>query len=374
MGAIRYHHHDANPFFATVKARSEAWMKATGRTRYGGWRIYLKSAFWLGTYFGLYSLLLFGLVPFPYSLLVWAGFGFAMLLISLNIGHDASHGSFSSNSKVNAVFSYVFELIGTSSYLWGIMHNKAHHGFVNLHVNDVAIQTEPMLRLSPDAPLYSWHRWQHLYAFPLYSISTLFWVLLKDFKFISKQKIGPFKGAPHPWYQYVLLVGTKLIYFGYIIVLPVMFSGASLWEILLGFLIMHLTMGITLGLTFQTTHAVEETCDPKWAKAGEIDNTWAVHVLESTSDFKTDSKLLNFLYGGLNSHVAHHIYPNISHVHYPGISKIIKEVAEELDLVYIENPNMWAAALSHIQYLKQLGDPKTARMGSMPAVSPIHNT
>lgn len=369
MTVIRYHHHDANPFFATVKVRTEKWMKATGRTRYGGYRIYLKSAFWLGAYFGLYFLLLFGLLPFPFSLLIWSLFGFSMLLISLNIGHDASHGSFSENPKVNQLFSYVFELIGTSSYLWGIMHNKAHHGYVNLHVNDVAIQTEPMLRLSPDAPLYPWHRWQHIYAFPLYSISTLFWVLLKDFKFFSKSMIGPFKVMPHPWSQYLLLIFSKLIYFCYILVLPIIFSGAEFWQILLGFLVMHLTMGITLGLTFQTTHAVEETCDPKWAAPGEIDNTWAVHVLESTSDFNTQSKALNFLFGGLNTHVAHHIYPNISHVHYPGVSKIIKEVAQELNLTYVENPNMWVAARSHIKYLKQLGDPETARMGSMPSHS-----
>lgn len=367
MTTIRYHHRDAHPFHALVWARSEAWFKASGKTRYGGVALYWKTAFWLSAYWGFYGLIISNLLPFPVTLLAWMAFGFAMLLVSLNIGHDASHGCFSPHRRVNAAFAYVFELIGTSSYLWGIMHNKAHHGYVNLHVNDVAIQTEPMLRLSPDAPHYPWQRWQHIYAIPLYSISTLFWVVLKDFRFITKPRIGPFDTSRHPWHQYVQLVGFKLIYFAYLIFVPWLWVGIPLWQVLLGFLLMHLTMGITLGLTFQTTHAVEETQDPNWEGPDAIDNTWAIHVLESTSDFNTQSRLLNFLFGGLNCHVAHHLFPNISHVHYPQISKIIEEVAVSQGLRYIQNPNMWAAAVSHLRYLKRLGNPHPVASAAMPA-------
>lgn len=363
MASIRYHHHDSHPFFARVKERSDVWFKETGRTRYGGAPLYWKTLFWFGIYWGFYTLILLNILPFPANLLFWMVFGFAMLLLSLNIGHDASHGCFSPNRKINAAFAYVFELIGTSSYLWGIMHNKAHHGYVNLHVNDVAIQTEPMLRLSPDAPHYPWHRWQHIYAFGLYGISTLFWVILKDFKFMTRPNIGPYDTRRHPWYQYILLLAGKAIYFLYVVFIPWWVTGAPFWQILTGFLLMHLTMGVTLGLTFQTTHAVEDTQDPKWAGEGNIDNTWAVHVLESTSDFNTQSKSLNFLFGGLNTHVAHHLFPNISHIHYPAITKIIKEVAHEQGLTYIENPNMWVAAWSHIIHLRNLGNPKTAPKG-----------
>jgi linoleoyl-CoA desaturase len=358
MATIKYHNHDAHPFFTEVRVRSEAMFKANGKSRFGGAALYWKTVFWFAVYWGFYTVIVSGIVPFPFSLLPWMVFGFAMLLISLNIGHDASHGCFSPSKRVNQIFAYVFEMIGTSSYLWGIMHNKAHHGYVNLHANDVAIQTEPMLRLSEEAPLYPWHRWQHIYAFPLYGISTLFWVLLKDFKFISRPKIGPFETQPHPWYQIVSLIFFKLVYFGYIIVIPALVSGAPFWQILLGFLAMHLTMGITLGLTFQTTHAVEETLPPRWMEPGIIDNTWAIHVLESTSDFNTQSKVLNFLYGGLNTHVAHHLFPHFSHVHYPAISKIIAEVAKEQDLPYVVNKNMWVAAWSHILFLRYLGRKK----------------
>lgn len=355
MTTIRYHHRDAHPFHTQVWARSEAWFKAHGKTRFGGPALYWKTAFWLAAYWGMYALILSKLLPFPAALLAWCGFGFAMLLLSLNIGHDASHGCFSPHRRVNAAFAYVFELIGTSNYLWAIMHNRAHHGYVNLHVNDVAIQTEPLLRLSPDAPHYPWQRWQHLYAIPLYSVSTLFWVLLKDFRFIAKDHIGPFDTRRHPWHQYVQLVGFKILYIGYVVLVPWLWGGIPLVQVLVGFVVMHLTMGITLGLTFQTTHAVEETQDPRWLGPDAIDSTWAIHVLSSTSDFATQSRLLNFLFGGLNCHVAHHLFPNISHVHYPEISKIIEEVARAHGLPYIQNKHMWAAALSHLRYLKRLG-------------------
>jgi linoleoyl-CoA desaturase len=356
MAVIKYHQHDVNLFFTEVRARSEKMFEANGKTRFGGRALYWKTGFWLGIYWVFYALILAGWLSFPFSLLLWMAFGFSMLLISLNIGHDASHGSFSPNKHVNRIFAYVFELIGTSSYLWGIMHNKAHHGYVNLHANDVAIQTEPMLRLSEEAPLYPWHRFQHLYGFGLYSISTLFWVLLKDFKFISKPRIGPFETRPHPWQQIVSLVIFKLLYFGYIVFIPCWVAGIPIGHVLLGFLVMHLTMGITLGLTFQTTHAVEETLPPRWRQFGVIDNPWAIHILESTSDFNTQSRMLNFLFGGLNTHVAHHLFPQYAHVHYPAISKIIREVAAEQGLPYVENKSMWVAAWSHIKYLKYLGN------------------
>jgi len=64
-------------------------------------------------------------------------------------------------------------------------------------------------------------------------------------------------------------------------------------------------------------------------------NTWAIHQLLTTVNFGTKNRIVNWFTGGLNHQVEHHIFPNISHVHYTNISKI--------------------AIISHFMHLKELG-------------------
>ncbi|WP_317040239.1 fatty acid desaturase [Hymenobacter psychrophilus] len=47
--------------------------------------------------------------------------------IGFNICHDALHGSFSANKRVNRVFSLLFNLVGANPYVWNLTHNVVHH-------------------------------------------------------------------------------------------------------------------------------------------------------------------------------------------------------------------------------------------------------
>jgi linoleoyl-CoA desaturase len=59
--------------------------------------------------------------------------------------------------------------------------------------------------------------------------------------------------------------------------------------------------------------------------------------------------------GGLNYQIEHHLFQKISHVHYPAISKIVKQTAKEYGVKYLENKTFFSALNSHISYLKELG-------------------
>ena len=77
--------------------------------------------------------------------------------------------------------------------------------------------------------------------------------------------------------------------------------------------------------------------------------------LKTTANFATRNKLISTLVGGLNFQIEHHLFPRISHVHYPAISKIIKATCEEYNVPYIEYPKMRLAVASHVAFLKQMG-------------------
>jgi linoleoyl-CoA desaturase len=59
--------------------------------------------------------------------------------------------------------------------------------------------------------------------------------------------------------------------------------------------------------------------------------------------------------GGLNYQVEHHLFPRISHVHYPAISRIVKATCQEHGLPYHEFPTMTAALASHVRMMRELG-------------------
>ena len=119
---------------------------------------------------------------------------------------------------------------------------------------------------------------------------------------------------------------------------------------------MHYTAGIIISLTFQLAHVIEQADMPiPRNKDQSINNTWVIHQLLTTVNFSSKNKFINWFTGGLNHQIEHHIFPNISHVHYEKISKIVKRTAKEFNLPYKENVSLKDAIFSHFKFLKQMG-------------------
>jgi len=111
-----------------------------------------------------------------------------------------------------------------------------------------------------------------------------------------------------------------------------------------------------LSIVFQLAHTVEETTFPQAIQpANRIEDEWALHQLKTTANFATKNKLITWWVGGLNFQVEHHLFPKVSHVHYPAISDIIKNTCAEMNVPYIEHPKMVHAIASHVAHLKKLG-------------------
>ncbi|MFT6970375.1 MAG: linoleoyl-CoA desaturase, partial [Roseivirga sp.] len=57
----------------------------------------------------------------------------------------------------------------------------------------------------------------------------------------------------------------------------------------------------------------------------------------------------------------HHLFPNICHVHYKKISKIVMETTKEYGLPYNSEKSFLDAVTSHAKMLKSLGSGQTAQ-------------
>ena len=341
-------------FYTTLNKKVDEFF-ASGLSKKANGLMVFKVIFYSTIYISAYLFLVVFNTPVFIQFLLWILLGFFTAFIGLNISHDAVHGSLSSNKSVNKILGYSFNIIGGNSYVWNITHNIVHHTYTNIEGHDEDIELIGLLRMSPHQKLKKIHRYQYLYAFFFYSLSSLLWVFVKDYVKFFKKQIGNYNNKMHPRIQYFILFLSKAVYYVLFLVIPLVFIHAAWWQILLGFVAMHLVQGLTMAIIFMLAHVVEETDFPLPDNTGTINNTWAVHQLYTTADFGRNNSVLNFLCGGLNFQVEHHLYPRICHVHYKKISAIVKETAESFNLRYNDNISFFSAISSHIRLLKALG-------------------
>ena len=292
---------------------------------------------------------------------MWLIMGVGVAGVGLSVMHDANHGSYTSSTKLNGIIGNAIALIGGHSTNWKIQHNVLHHTYTNIDGLDEDIDPPgEMLRFSPHQPLKKMHKYQHLYAWFFYGLMTLAWSLTKDFQQLSRYNKKGLLKAQRTDYNTELrkIIIAKVVYFSVILVVPMIVLSVSWWMIVLGFLVKHYTAGLILSTIFQSAHVMEnmEYPEPN-LEDGTLEHNWLVHQLFNTTNFAMSKKAFSWFVGGLNFQIEHHLFPNICHVHYSGLSKVVKKTAQEYGLPYYEEPTFRSALATHVRMLKQLGRP-----------------
>lgn len=342
--------------FATdLKKEVNRYFERNNLSKHANSAMVRKTVILLALYFVPYGLILSGSLTLLQMLVLCVIMGIAMAGIGFSVSHDALHGAYSSNKTVNKLLGFTFDLMGANGYIWKITHNVVHHTYTNIHDHDEDLEVAEFIRLSPNAEYKKIHKVQHILAFIAYSFATLFWVFVKDYKHFMIKDIGPYENKTHPASEWAFLIGSKLFYYFYMLVLPYMLLPITWWQLMIGFLALHLTAGIILGVIFQLAHVVEGTEHPEENEQGNIENTWMIHQMETTSDFAHGNDLLCWYIGGLNYQIEHHLFPGICSIHYPEISSIVRRVAENHDVPYNYHPTLMRAVASHYNTLKEFG-------------------
>lgn len=343
-------------FFHTLRKRVDAYFKEHHLSKNANAAMIVKTIILLSAYIGPFVAILLFQIPFVFALVLWLFMGWAKAGVGMSIMHDANHGAYSKNERVNKLIGYTLNIVGGMTANWKVQHNMLHHTYTNITGIDEDIDTNKIMRFTPHAPHKRIYKGQWWYAFFFYGISTLYWALLKDFtQFYSYRKRGLHKGAQVEYrWLFVRLILAKLTYFFVFFAVPVL-AGIPFWQVLVGFLVMHVSSGIILSVIFQLAHSVEETEHPLPDVQGNMADSWAVHQLRTTMNFATKNKWLSWYVGGLNFQVEHHLFMRICHVHYPAIAPIVKQTAQEFGVPYLEQSTFGAAFRSHIRLLKTLG-------------------
>ncbi len=318
----------------------------------------LKTLVMLTLYTVPIGLLCFGLIDSPLiAVLLYVVSALGMGGIGMGVMHDANHGAYTNNRFMSYFLSHTLDFLGCSSAMWKMQHNVLHHTYTNIHGHDEDIDAPLYLfRFSPYDKRFKFHRYQHLYIWPFYAILTLWWITAKDF---LKAKDYYKKGLIQTKREYRLhvlkLIPSKLFYFMYSLVLPMIMAPFSPLWILLGYILMHVIVGVVLSTVFQLAHVVPNLQFPQPDENEQMNSNWYLHQLETTSNFAPKNKLLYWYLGGLTNQIEHHLFPNICHVHYRNIGKIVERTAKEFNAPYHVNKSLFSAVAGHIRILRTLG-------------------
>lgn len=280
-------------------------------------------------------------------------FGFIAVLLCFNFAHDFSHHAiFKRPYWDNLGFEFIYTLVGAHPEAWKGRHLNSHHFAPNVEHFDTDLAITGLIRVLPTSNLKWYHKYQHFYALFAYATYSFYWVCMKDFIVLSQSK---HKDRVTKLKYYLVFYILKLFYVFYLLILPLLFSHQSGLVIFISFLAMHFVQSIYTLLTFFITHHVAESNYPVADGNGLINTSWFKNQINSSNNFYPFSQIGNFIFGGVNNHIAHHLFPHISHYHYPEINVLLFRRLKENGITPSVT-SYFGGILSHLRLLKKMGN------------------
>lgn len=332
------------PFGQEMISRVNALFKNKEQT-YADYRYYTK-AFTI-----LFLTLIFEILYLKTnSLIVSLLLGTLYALIGLNVGHDANHGALGKAKWYHEIFKFSTDWIGGSKVMWIQQHVLSHHAYTN-HVeldNDIT-SAEPFLVFHPSSKkIRAIHAFQHMfYVFiiKLYAFSSLF----NLGTLMRMQHFDKFHTSAHALDARTVTLSFRIFVIFRLFLLPFFFqANLSVVDLLLKVSVTILTEGIILAFLFLISHNFEESTKV------EFTNDWHMDQVITSSTY--GGKIAGFFTGGLNYQIEHHLFPRISHVHYPKIHETVKEVCAKYGVKYTYYPDAFTNFWSTMLHIRDVGN------------------
>ena len=285
-----------------------------------------------------------------YFVLCFILYGFVSLLFAFNFSHDFSHNTIFKSKKLNSFcFICIYTIVGAHAEAWKQRHVNSHHYAPNVMGYDSDLKITKLIRVIPKSDYFWYHRFQHIYAPFTYTIYSLYWIFIKDFTILfSNDHYTKKKNLKY----HLSFWAQKLVYITFILVFLFLFSKQS-WEIVvLAFIAMHITQSLFLLLTFFMTHHVENTAYPTTDEKGNINTSWLMNQIKSSNDMHPFSETANFILGGFNNHIAHHLFPHYHHIYYPKLNKMLYQILRSNEIIPNQTTYL-GGIISHLKLLKK---------------------
>jgi linoleoyl-CoA desaturase len=357
MNKLKFTKDEGSAFYKELNEKIDLYFSAKGIRKTGNNIMIFKIILYLSLDMLFYALMITSTSATAFYIF-YLLMGLSVLLTAFNISHDAAHGvAVKSRYWNKLLFSLSFNLQGNNAYVWGKNHNESHHLYTNIEGSDIDVLNNPLFRMTESQPLKWFHRYQHIYAPFLYLLYSLNWFLFRETLMIFNVSSRTIR-VEIPAKEVVKLIVFKLMYIGYMIVLPVYLLPFGWGTVLLAFLLNHFMVSMLFVGVLGVSHLSDYVEHPVPDENNKLNMSWPKLQMCTSVDYNAGSLLFNWTLGGFNAHALHHLLPNICHVHYLNILPIFRELAEKHGLTYMEMPYRRSLA-SHFRFLKAMGAHQT---------------
>ena len=352
MKPIKFDMQQSKEFYDELKQKVKSYFADKQKSEKGNRTLFSKTIILLATWITLYLTIVFVTTSTRAVILAYIAFGLTGALIGFNVMHDGWHGSYSKHKWLNTAMAYSMNLLWSDINFWKISHNVLHHTFTNIEWYDDDIENRPIFRFHPDQPKKRFHKYQHIYGPIMYGLGLGNWIFYSDFRKFFQWNRWQHKLIKLKMRDKIIFWITKVWMILFYYVIPA--TQVGWWLALVWLVLMYYFMSLFITVVFQLAHVLENTSMVSHENF-KVESHWAVHQLETTSNFAMKNPVWTWLLWGLNFQVEHHLFPHISHVHYAKISKIVQQVCLQYWIPYHSYATVTRAFVSHIKFIKHMG-------------------
>lgn len=260
-----------------------------------------------------------------------------IMFVNLNAQHDACHNVFLRSNKANRILGRIITLpFGIDPDYWRIRHVDYHHIYPNIKDYDLDIEENSIFRQSPFQKWFPHMKYQSFYWPLIAGLSLLYiaWVFDWSDRF-NKTPLAE-KKALSGWRGWSLFLGSKMLHFILMIIVPIFIlskheiSWIAVIAIYLAaqMFVSLITVLLLLGTHWATPNFYEAP------KEGKMSHGWYYYQFTTSCDWNPKPDIFNHLFGGINLHLTHHLFPSWSHRHYPALRLIVEQLSIKYNLPY----------------------------------------
>lgn len=328
-----------NGFYYTLKNKVKLYFKKNNIDHHASYVWYLKSivqyilyfsTFITACYFKNYSI-------FERCILNMIS-GHMFIQYGFCVMHDGSHSAISKNYRINETMCRIWNSLSLwDNQIWLKHHCYRHHSYTGSKYDPDTIHFKPFIRKSTEEDYRKYWNYSNIIALMTTCIFPGMWLgqsLVYLRALISKRfwriKLTSYNLS-------IIETGLKLF-----TLVSLIYS----YNFLVAFSFI-ISCNVTYFMCIVPDHDQYETHNN--IEHDYSNKDWGEIQVRNSGNFATNNPLINFCFGGINYQIEHHLFPTISHVHFPQISKIVKETCKEYNIPYIESNSIYSAVSSSLK-------------------------
>ncbi|MBI1730961.1 acyl-CoA desaturase [Candidatus Acetothermia bacterium] len=268
-------------------------------------------------------------------------FAFCSAQIGL-IMHDAGHMQIFKNPKNNNLLNlFVSDLLVALCYSWWVQKHNQHHSHPNFEDLDPDINF-PFLAYSHAQALERRGISRFIVKYQAFFLLPMFALVAPLLRWEGLQYL--LKGrSKDTWLELFMLFASVAIYFA------ILFTQLPLLVALAFIVVQQVSAGIYLGMIFAPNH--------KGMPVFEADAKVDFLRLQVLTARNVKGNLINdFVYGGLNYQIEHHLFPNMPRLNLRLAQPIVQKFCKEHKIDYHET-GVFRSLVEIFEYMHEMGAP-----------------